>query len=87
MKKLIAKSGLFMAGLFALIGVNTPVQADQGISNIREDSPLYLDHAPAQVSNGDVVVGWHYSHQSHESHYSHESHGSHQSHHSHYSGY
>lgn len=80
MKKLVAKAGLFVGAVVALIGVSSPVQADQtGISAITENSPLYLDHAPVQVSNGEAVVGWHYSHQSHQSHESHQSHYSHRS--------
>ncbi len=82
MKKLITKAGLFVASAVALLGVSLPAQADQtGISEVTENSPLYLDHAPAQTANGDVVVGYHYSHQSHQSHESHYSHRSH------YSGY
>jgi hypothetical protein len=63
---------------------NTPIDSRAvSISNITQDTPLYLEHSEAIHSNPvDVMQSWHYSH---SSHYSHESHYSHQSHYSHYS--
>lgn len=79
MRKIILKASLLVASAAAMLGVSAPAQADQtGISGIAENSPLYLDHAPMQAVNGDVV-NWHYSHQSHQSHASHQSHSSHYS--------
>lgn len=53
------------------------------ISNINQNTPLYLEHSGATYSNpADIIQSQHYSHSSHYSHYSHESH---QSHYSHYS--
>lgn len=53
------------------------------ISNVNQNTPLYLEHSSAISSNpADIIQSQHYSHSSHYSHYSHESH---QSHYSHYS--
>jgi hypothetical protein len=80
MKKLIVKAGLLAGAVLAMLGTTTPANADQGITQITEETPLYLNYIPAQASAGDVL-GYHYSHASHGSHESHASHVSH------YSGY
>lgn len=81
MKKLLVKAGLFVTSAVAMLVGASPAQADRlGITEVSENSPLYLDHATAASVDGDMI-SYHYSHQSHQSH------GSHQSHRSHYSGY
>ena len=74
MKKLITKTGLLVGAALAMCTFTTPAKADQGLTQIKESSPLYLDQAPNQVMNGNMGVRMHVSHQSHESHVSHQSH-------------
>jgi hypothetical protein len=45
------------------------------ISNITQNTPLYLEHSGVIHSNpADTIQSQHYSHESHQSHYSHHSH-------------
>jgi hypothetical protein len=76
-------------GLLTISGINFPHNTTSPdskgvkISNITQNTPLYLEHSGAIHSNPAFAIqSQHYSHSSHYSHYSHESH---QSHYSHYS--
>jgi hypothetical protein len=84
MKKYLSKFGAGVVTIAAALGISAQAQAHvtlkQGIANLQENSPLYLDQAPGQTARGEVILAWHYSHSSHASH------ASHQSHYSHYSG-
>jgi hypothetical protein len=69
-------------GLLTISGVNFPhnttpaVSREFKISNITQDTPLYLEHSGAISPNPMNTAQWH------SSHYSHGSHGSHYSHYS-----
>ncbi len=83
MKRFVLSLGVLVGSLLSFGGITTSSQAatNAGISQITENSPLYLDQAPSQGTQGGAIENYHYSHSSHESHYSHSSHRSH------YSGY
>jgi len=73
-------------GLLTISGINFPhnttpaVSREFKISNITQDTPLYLEHSGAIHSNPmNMMQSWHYSHASHSSHESHQSHYSHYS--------
>lgn len=92
MKKILKKTVAIFGGVVATLGFSiSSAPAHQKTANkteifqVKEDSPLYLDHATKLFSNtGNFDITSHWSHSSHRSHWSHSSHRSHSSH---YSGY
>lgn len=87
MKSFFKKTVFGLLSLLAIFGVNIGSSGASVRTNdvqIKEDTPLYLEHAStilAQTQEKTNLLAWHYSH------YSHGSHGSHYSHESHYSHY
>lgn len=88
--RIISKCLAALGGLAAVLGFGVgqvhalPVPDNSiRISEIQEQSPLYLEHAIQKMVDQNQQLAWHTSHSSHSSHYSHSSH---QSHYSHYSG-
>lgn len=88
MKGIWAKLISLTSGIVALVGINTPsvqstIQHNKQIAEVRETTPLYLKLGVGIQSNyhnkNNTQLAQHYSHSSHESHYSHASHRSHYS--------
>ncbi len=87
MKSWIKKTALGLVAALSFFGVNvgsTNASLQSDTVKIKENTPLYLEHASnilthAQERNNFLA--------DHESHYSHDSHSSHSSHDSHYSHY
>jgi hypothetical protein len=85
MKSLLKRITLGLVTIVSVFGINI-VSSNASIRSdelkIRENTPLYLEHASSIISqsqgNNNLVA-------LHSSHYSHGSHGSHESHVSHYS--
>lgn len=84
MKPIWGKFILLASGILALVGINTPsvqatVQYNKQISEIKQNTPLYLKLGGNFISNygkqkPNVQIAEHYSHSSHASHSSHYSH-------------
>ena len=84
MKPIWGKFIILASGILALVGINTPsvqaaVQYNKQISEIKQNTPLYLKLGGDFISNygnqkTNVQIADHYSHSSHVSHSSHHSH-------------
>ena len=85
MKSLLKRIALGLVTIVSVFGINIGTANASFISdgsNIKENTPLYLEHASNIISKSqgsDNLVAWHSSHYSHGSHASHESHASHYS--------
>lgn len=85
MKSLLKRIALGLVTIVSVFGINIGTSNASFISdgsNIKENTPLYLEHASSIVSQSqgsNTLVAWHTSHYSHGSHGSHESHASHYS--------
>ena len=88
MKSLVKRIALGLVTIVSVFGINigtSNASFTNNAANIKENTPLYLEHASSIISQSqgsDNLIAWHSSHYSHGSH---ASHGSHQSHYSHYS--
>jgi hypothetical protein len=96
MRNLIKKVSTILGIIISFLGISTRCGQSITVEKtdlIKENTPLYLEHASnihKDFFDNSIMLTWHeshYSHYSHESHYSHYSHYSHESHYSHYSSW
>lgn len=81
MKKGLSRIALLFSGALAVLGLGggvaqaslQPAQPAKTME-VREEKPLYLEHAMTKITDSDMQLTWHTSHASHESHVSHHSH-------------
>lgn len=81
LKKGLSRIALLFSGALAVLGLGggvaqaslQPVQPAKTME-VREEKPLYLEHAMTKITDSGIQLAGHSSHVSHESHVSHRSH-------------